>query len=96
MSIEGKLDCIKRLGKVLLGYVEPSVEAVKREAHAVVALVHQQPLAAGLHKVYDDSLGEPLPDHLAGLVDKLNKTEGPRHYVPSKGGNHGKGRHRPD
>ncbi|MEL6766725.1 MAG: NepR family anti-sigma factor [Pseudomonadota bacterium] len=37
--------------------------------------LRNDPLLAGVRKLYDDIAAEPLPDHLLDLLDKLDKAE---------------------
>ncbi|MEM7529998.1 MAG: NepR family anti-sigma factor [Pseudomonadota bacterium] len=38
-------------------------------------VLRDDPLMAGIRKMYDDVASEPLPDHLLDLLEKLDKAE---------------------
>lgn len=91
MTASNKLECVKRLAMVLIGKVEPSVEAVVEAAKGVTALAHD-PASDALHRLYDGILREPVPPEFMATLNGV--ASGPRHYVPSraKGGKHGRRR----
>lgn len=91
MTAASKIECVKRLAMVLVGKVEPSVEAVVEAAKGVTALVHD-PASDALHRLYDGILREPVPSEIMAALN--GAANGPRHYVPTraKGGNHGRRR----
>lgn len=91
MSGASKLDCLKRLAMVLVGRVEPSVEAVVEAAKGVSALAND-PVSGALHRLYDGIVSEPVPQTIIATLNGAGP--GPRHYVPSqgKGGKYGRRR----
>ena len=86
MTGSSTIECVKRLGLVLLGRVEPSVTAVVEAAEGVVALANGR-VGDNLRLLYESIVKEPVPEEFEHLVRGL---DGPRHYVPSaKGGKSG-------
>lgn len=73
------IECAKRLGGVLVGRVEPSVEQVRQLASEIATIVSKSPDTA-LKAVYDKYAQEPLPDDLLQLVKQLEPE--PRSYRP--------------
>lgn len=85
----GLADCAKRLGTVLLGRPDPTVQEMRRVAHEIQTIVGTDPVSHALHSVYEGALAEPVPAWLSDLIDRLPMGP-PRSYRPraktTKGG----------
>jgi hypothetical protein len=60
----GFKDCMVRLGGVLVGKPDPSVEAVQKEASAIKNLV-------SLRELYNSTVREPVPQRFTDLLGNL-------------------------
>jgi hypothetical protein len=84
--MNGFVDCAKRLGRVLAGRVDPSVEAVRRAA----AEVREAVAMVSVRAFYNGTVREPVPKELIDLVNALPST-GPQHFQPRRQKANGRG-----
>lgn len=61
------IGCAKRLGSVLIGRTEPSVQAVAEAASEL----HDR-VGGSLRKLWNGTLHEPVPRHLSELILSLS------------------------